>query len=216
VHQHCKRPYINSARKLTYPWRVSEHARSFISPARRLANHLSSPFSMGLSSWKIALAPSNSFESHSEKYCAKVDVMDCIWINCSLTSVLAMAWSASKDAGFDFGSAEAICCSPRNVRNILALNESLLNRRRPWMDDRSDSKASGRKAYVNLVLTTTYFDDVELFFSFDSMFFSQFEIDCFCKRFCARRLKLEIQVHHFSGSGTQISCFLFRCLSFLP
>lgn len=70
--------------------------------------------------------------------------MDWIWISCSRTRVLAMAWSASKDAGLDFGSAEAMCCSTRNVRRIRALKESRLKRRRPWMEDLSDSNESGR------------------------------------------------------------------------
>ena len=55
-----------------------------------------------------------------------------------------MAWSASKDAGLDFGSAEAVCCSTRNVRRIRALKDSRLNLKRPWMEDLSDSNESGR------------------------------------------------------------------------
>jgi len=92
----------------------------------------------------MALAPSNSFASHLEKYSAKVAVTDWIWTNCSMTRVRAMAWFASKDDGLDLGSAEAMCCSPRNVRKIRDLKESRLNRKRPWIEDRSDSNASGR------------------------------------------------------------------------
>lgn len=55
-----------------------------------------------------------------------------------------MAWSASKDEGFDFGSAEAVCCSPRKERRMRDLKERRLKRKRPWMEERSDSKASGR------------------------------------------------------------------------
>ena len=79
-----------------------------------------------------------------EKYCAKVDVRLWIWTSCSRTRVRAMAWSASKDAGLDFGSAEAVCCSTRNVRRIRALKDSRLNLKRPWMEDLSDSNESGR------------------------------------------------------------------------
>jgi hypothetical protein len=59
-----------------------------------------------------------------------------------------MAWSASNEAGFDLGSAEAVCCSIRNVRRMRALKDSRLNLRRPWIEDRSDSKESGRYAYI--------------------------------------------------------------------
>lgn len=94
----------------------------------------------------MALAPSNSLDSHLEKYCAKVDVKVWIWTSCSRTSVRAIAWSTSKDADFDFGSAEAVCCSTKKVRRMRALNESRLNLRRPWMEDLSDSNESGRYA----------------------------------------------------------------------
>ena len=94
----------------------------------------------------MALAPSNSLDSHLEKYCAKVDVIVWIWTSCSRTNVRAIAWSASKLAGLDFGSADAVCCSTRNVRRIRALNERRLNLKRPWIEDLSDSNESGRYA----------------------------------------------------------------------
>jgi hypothetical protein len=148
MYQHGQRSTVNThpVPRETYPWRFSAQVRSFISPDRRLVSHRSRFFSTGSSSWNIALAPSNSFESHLEKYCAKVDVNDWMCTNCSMTRVLAMAWSASKDAGFDFGSAVAVCCSARKVRRIRALKERRLNLNRPWIDDLSDSNDSGRYA----------------------------------------------------------------------